>query len=238
MLIQSSRIKCIPTIEFGYNPHMYEPIALQRFPEISRRMGRGPGADLSDFLQLLFPFRIGLFFRQIPGFLAVPLCQTDYAVGGNVHSFELLIFLKGFWVIVKIQAFQAFFDIGFKIQEALFIDLIIQNCMARRPLFHKFCKHTSCKSIDPFRRHVSKDQVPEGLSFPIGDDFLLIDLFGLGIDGIRGLFPRIQDLQILRAVYGYLGIGGGGLNFRASLAYDQFPLIDADGFIFHDIFKS
>ncbi len=61
VLIESARAEGVPRIQLSDDSYMYEPVGLQRFPEVSRRILRDPFTHFGDPTEFFPTHRIRLF---------------------------------------------------------------------------------------------------------------------------------------------------------------------------------
>ena len=59
MLVEVPRAEGVPAVELGDGPQMYEPVHLQRFVEVARRLRRHVAADIGDLLEFRAAHGIG-----------------------------------------------------------------------------------------------------------------------------------------------------------------------------------
>ena len=165
----------------------------------------------------------------------MPLAKADQTIGADRHGFELFLLIVGLRVIQVIQAIQRLLDVMLEVEHALAVDLIIQYSVPRRALLHELGEDTRLVSRFPIVRHLMEDQLAHGLALPEGYDRILVQLAGSCIHSKGGLFPGIEDIQVLQAMAAQLRISGGSLGSVALFADNQLAFVDADGLVFQDI---
>ena len=65
MLVEVSRIHGIPSVQFRDSSEVNEPVHLDSFPEVARRMRRHPAAHFSDALQFRLANWVRTFLRHL-----------------------------------------------------------------------------------------------------------------------------------------------------------------------------
>jgi hypothetical protein len=120
---------------------MHKPVVLQRFLEIGRRVGRDISAYPGDFFQLRASLWLCLCL-SLPGRqFSVALCEANDRACCDMHSAQFLLFVIGFRIVQKVQGSQSSINLCLEVQHSFMVDLVVQNSVARRALFHKFCKN-------------------------------------------------------------------------------------------------
>ena len=161
MLIQLARTEGIPGIELASHAQVDEPIGLQCLPEIPGSVCRDVRAHLGYVFKLCLALGIELLPGKLTRFFSVPLGKMDNCPGDNMHGFQLLLLGVGFGIVQVVQVVHAPIDIQLKVQHSLSIDLVVQDGMAWRTLFHEFGKNTGLVGIFPPVSHFAKDQVAD-----------------------------------------------------------------------------
>ena len=237
MLIEMAGAEGIPRVEFGGDAQMHEPVVLQRFPEIARRVRGHVRADLGDAFQFLPALRIDLALRQFARFLRMAFRKADQRVGADVHRAQFLLFRIRLRIVQVIELAQALRDVLLKVEQAFAIDLVVQHGVAGRALFHEFGEDAGFVSGFPFVGHFGKEQLAHGAPLPERDDLVAIQLARFGADRKRNLLARVEDVQVLQAVAAQFGISRRGFGRGAFFADDQFIGADEDRLVLHQILK-
>lgn len=86
VLVQMAGIEGVPGVQLGNDGQVGEPIGLQRFVEIARRVCRHVTAGIGDGYQFGFAPDVGLGCSQFLRLLCVALGKTDHGVGGDGHG--------------------------------------------------------------------------------------------------------------------------------------------------------
>ena len=79
MLIEMAGAEGIPRVEFGGDAQVHEPVILQRFPEVARRLRGHVRAHFGDALQFLLALRIAFLLRQFARLLRVSFTESGSA---------------------------------------------------------------------------------------------------------------------------------------------------------------
>ena len=124
---------------------------------------------------------------------------------------------------------------AWKSQQALAVDLAVQHGVAGGALLHELGEEAGLVSGQPLGLHLGEDPLALGLAAPEGDDLVAVDRLHGGVHLEGSLRPGVQDVQVLQAVGGDLGIGGRGLGGGAALADDQLAGADPDRLVGQDV---
>jgi len=235
MPVQVAGAERVPGVQLGGDPQVNEPVRLQRFPEIARRVRWHAGAHLRDALELGPARRIALSRGQLTRLLRVPLREPDHRVRGDAHGLELFAPGVGIPVACVVELRKASIDGGLEVTQPAAIDLVIQHRMAGRALLHELGEDAGVVCRQPLVRHLREEPLAHRLALPERDDRFFIDLPGLRADLERNLLARIQDVQVGQGVTAELRKSGRGLGRGALFAHDQLAVADGDRPVLHQV---
>ena len=104
-------------------------------------------------------------------------------------------------------------------------------------LLLKLRENTRVVGSYPFRCHKAHYPVAVAFAFPEWDYLIPVNGFDLIIDLKTDFGPRVKDLEILKRMKAYLGIGGGGFWRRTPLSHYEFTVVNANLLVFQDVLK-
>jgi len=235
VLVEPARVERIPRVQLRNHTQVDEPVGLQGFVEIARGVRGDPGTGFGDPQQLLAADRVGLPVGHFGSQRGVPLGERHDGVATDLHGLVLFVLLVGLPVPEVVELCPACGDLLFDFEEPAVIDLVVQDGVSRGPLLHELGKDTRLEGPVPRLGHQREEPVANRPPRPERDDLLLVNLHHLVADGKRGPLAAVEDLQVFEAVAAEFGIGGRGLGGGASLADDQFALIDANRPVFNHV---
>ncbi len=200
VLVKPAGAEGVPGIHLGRDAQMNEPVVLQGFPEVPRRMGRDVRTNLGDSFELGSSLGIGFLRGQVPGLLGVTLGETDQSVRTDQHGFELFLFGVHLRIIQVVEAVQTALDVSLEVEHALAIDLVVQHGVTGGSLLHELGEHAGLVRRQPALVHGPEYFLPHGLAGPERDNRLAVHPADLLRDGERDLLAVVEDLQVLQAV--------------------------------------
>jgi hypothetical protein len=221
VLIEVARIEGIPTIQFSDDGQVTEPVGLERFMEISRRIRRNPLADVSDLLQFLASLRTRLSRGEFTSELRVTFSKQDSGGASDIEGPQRLTFVVGQGITAEIESVNGVSYVAFKIKQPFRIDLVIEHRMPGRALLHEFGEHAGAICFFPLRRQFREDPVPHGTSTPEWDDLVPVCGQTFRIHVIMGQRPRVQDFEILHAMARQLWKSGRCFRAGTALANNE-----------------
>jgi len=128
-------------------------------------------------------------------------------------------------------------NLPFDVQEALAVNLVVEDGMAGRALLHELGEDPRLEGIEPLAAHGGEEFLADRPSLPEGDDLGLVDAACLFADGEGLAVAGVEDVEILEAVAAKFRVGRGGLRGGAAFADDQFARAYPDGAVFHQVFE-
>ncbi len=237
VLIEPAGIERIPGIVLGDDAEVDEPVHLERFPEIARRLGRDAVADGRDPLQLLLAGRVLLRFRQPASRLGVTAGEGDNGIAAHGHGPELLLLVVGFGVPHEVEGGQSRGDVALEVIEALLVDLAVEDGVTGSALLHELGEHAGLVGVDPSRGHLGEDAVPLRPPLPERDDLLGVDAPCFLVGGEGGLFAVVKIAEVLDRMDADLGVGRGRLGRGPALPDDELAVVDDDGLSLHEMLE-
>ena len=103
VLVKMTGAHSVPAVEFRYCAKVHEPIHLDRFPEVSRRVCGYPSADIGYLEKFCLAFGIALTGRHLFGKLGMSFSEDDDCIAGDIHTLELFVFCCGFGIFQVVQ---------------------------------------------------------------------------------------------------------------------------------------
>ena len=213
----------VPAVQLGDRAEVHEPVHLDRFPGVSRRVGGHAPADAGDALQLAASLRIVGTRGQLLGELRVTPGEQDHGVAADRHRVELreAVGIVG-------ERLAARLDLGAVVEHPLAIDLAVERGVPRRALLHELGEDPRVVGVAPLVGHLAEDAIANRASAPVGDHLVFVDREHFIVDVVAGAFARLEGAQIVEAVARQLGEGGHHLRRGAALADDQLVVADPD----------
>jgi len=193
--------------------------------------------DIGDLFKLSLARRVGLFGGKTPRLVGMAPGKGDQRIGTDIHRLILLILVVCPGVVEEVKGLALLGDSPLEVQHAVMIDLVVQNRMARRTLFHELGKDARIVGLLPVGAHRGKELFPLGLAPPERDDLVGIDLHRLITDLKRCAFAAVEDSQVFYCMTAKLRICGCRLGRPAPLADNQFAVADVYLLVGHEVFK-
>ena len=154
----------------------------------------------SDLKQLFPAFWIALFFCQFPGVCSVAFSKNHNSITGNLHAFQLVLLIQGFWIMEVIQPVNRLLDVLLVVQKSFFIYFHRSYRMPWSPLLHKFSKKPSLIGLLPLRRHLPEYLIPDASLIPVWDHYPLLNLKVLFLYFKTDKFPVVHYMHIFHGM--------------------------------------
>ena len=228
VLVEMTRAEGVPAVELRYDRQVAEPVVLKGLVEVPRGVCGHVRADVGDLPELGLADRIGLSGSHVQRELRVPAGEKDQGVAGNIHRHKLLALGVGVVIAQPVKRRRGRRDVALEVQQALAVDLVVQDGVPRRPLLHELREHAGLVGLQPGRGHGLENAVPHAPPTPVRDHLLLVRLDALAVDVVAGLGPAVQDAEVLDAVAGQFGISRHDLGPRTPLADNQLVVAQPD----------
>ena len=237
MLVDMTRIHRVPAVEFGYGAKVYEPVHLNRLPQITRGMGRYPVTHIGNLLQLSLTLRILLFGSHLFCQFCMALSEENGCVAGDGHGLQFLLLVGSLGIIDIVERGNLLLDTCLHVEQSFVIHLAIHSRMTSGALFHKLGEHTGMVGFFPLFRHMVENALTLGLTLPVGDDLPFIGVDILLTDGITLQFTFVQGVQVFHRMTGQFREGRHSLRQRPAFADDQFVITDIQGLLLADLIE-
>ena len=186
-----TRAHCVPSVEFCDCAKVYEPVHLDCFPEVSRRVCRYPSADIGYLEKLCLAFGIALTGRHFFGKLCVSFSKDDDCVAGNVHTLQLLVFCRCFGIFEVVQLCACFSYLFFKVEHAISVDKSVKGSVSKSSLLTELSESSGFVKLCPVLRHAVKKLVSHAAAAPERNDLLFISLYIFRIYSVVLLFSDV-----------------------------------------------
>ena len=235
MTVEMPRAERIPGVEFGRDAEMDEPVVLQRFPKIARRVRGDVTANLRHAVQFGAAGFIFGFLRGSAEQFRVAFRIADERARRDAHGFEFFLFGVGFGVVEIIQRSERGVYFRLKIQHPFAVNFVVQNRMSRRALLHEFGEDARVVGVLPFGRHLAEDAFPHGFSVPKRDDAFFVTAEDGFIHFEGDFFPLVENFQVFERVAAQFGIRRRGFGTRSLFADDEFPFAQPERFVFQQV---
>ena len=148
--------------------------------------------------------------------------KEDDGIAGEIKGLERFLPVTRPRIVQEIERIPGGGDPEFEVEQAVRIDLVVEDGVTGSPLFHELGEDPRGVSLLPGVGETREEEIAHRSAPPVGNDPLAIKPDGFGVDRVVGLRPGVEDFQVLDAVAGQFGIGRHGLRCRATLADDEF----------------
>ena len=237
MLVEVSGAHGVPAVELGDGRKVDEPVHLDGLPEVARRVGGDPAADVGYLEELGLALLVLFLGCHLLGEVGVALREDDDRVAGDVHALELLVLGCRLGVVDEVELRAGFGDLFLHVERAFMVDGVVERGVAERALFAEFGEGAGLVELVPGFGHTLEEFVSHAAAAPVGLDFLLVDVHVGAGDGVVLLRARREDFKVVAGVAGELREGRDGLREGAALSDYELVLAYVKRFVLAEVLE-
>ncbi len=237
VLVEAAGVHRVPAVELRDRAEVHEPVHLQRLVQVAGRAGGDAPAHLGDAAEVRAPARVALRGRHALGQLRMALGVADGRVAGDGHRLELVPLEQGLRIREIVEGGDLLLYRFLEVQQAPLVDLAVERGVAGRSLLHELGEHPRAVGVEPVLRQDREGAIAHRAAPPVRDDPVAVSRNRLVAHGVAGLLARAQDLEVLDAVAGELGVGRARLGRRPAFPDDQLVVADVHGLALAEVLE-